>query len=95
VIRRRGFSFFFFFFFFTQDYSHECLEFGLSAHVPFDNIGSPYIARNIITNGLFDPVKYLYDIFISTTLGLTWATVKAVAPAIFVHMFCKFESLLL
>jgi hypothetical protein len=61
----------------------------------FDNTGSPYIARKIITNGIFDPVKYAAysPVFISATQCLAYGIAFAAFPAVFVHTFRKFLSL--
>lgn len=64
----------------------------ISSHNSFDNTGSPYIVRNIVTNGVFDPVKYTEysPVFLPTTLVLTYAAAFAAFPALFIHIFCKF-----
>jgi len=66
--------------------------FPISGRTAFDNTGSPYIAQNIITNGVFDPVNYVAysPVFPSTTLAIIYGTSFAAFPAIFMHMFCKF-----
>ena len=69
--------------------------FPISAYISFDNTGSPYVARNIITNGVFDPVKYAAysPVFISTTQALACGIAFAAFPAVFIHTFCKILSL--
>jgi len=67
-------------------------HFPISGRTAFDNTGSPYIAQNIITNGVFDPVKYAAysPVFLPTICAVVYGTLFAVFPSIFTHMFCKF-----
>jgi len=65
--------------------------FPISARMVFDNTGSPYLAQNIITNGVFDPAKYVAysPVFLPTTLVLAYGAGFASFPAIFMYTFCK------
>ena len=67
-------------------------HFPISGRTVFDNTGSPYIAQNIITNGVLDPVKYAgySPVFLPTILAVVYGGLFAVFPAILMHMFCKF-----
>jgi len=69
--------------------------FPISARTAFDNTGSPYIARNIITNGVFDPVKYTAysPVFLPTIFAVVHGTLFAAFSSIFMHMFRKFLPL--
>lgn len=68
--------------------------FPISAYITFDNTGSPYVARNIITNGVFDPVKYAAysPVFITTTYALACGIAFAAFPAVFIHTFLWFRK---
>ena len=66
--------------------------FPISGRILFDNTGFPYTVQRIITNGIFDPVKYAAysPVFMPTTLVLVCGAAFATFPAIFMHTFCKF-----
>jgi len=61
----------------------------------FDNTGSPYIVKKVMTDGGFDAIKYAAysPVFLSAVLALVYGAAFAVVPAIFMHTFCKFLSL--
>ena len=66
--------------------------FPISGHIAFDNTGSPYIIQNIITNNVFDPVKYAAysPVFISITQALITGASFAALPALLIHTLCRF-----
>ena len=70
----------------------------ISGRIAFDNTGSPYIVQNIITNGVFDPVKYAAysPVFMPTTVALATGAAFAAFPAFLIHTLSRslFLSLL-
>jgi OPT family oligopeptide transporter len=66
--------------------------FPISGRISFDNTGSPYIAQRIITNSIFDPVKYAAysPVFMPISLALTIGSAFAIIPAALMHTFCRF-----
>ena len=66
--------------------------FPFSGHFTYDNTGSPYIVQNIITKGVFDPVKYAAysPVFMPITIALTTGTAFATFPALLTHTLCGF-----
>ncbi|TFK41282.1 OPT oligopeptide transporter [Crucibulum laeve] len=68
--------------------------FPLSAFVSWDNMGLPYQVENILTDGIFDPVKYAAysPVFLSTTLVLAYGISFASFPSVFVHTFLWFRK---
>ena len=66
--------------------------FPISGHTALDNTGSPYTVKNIVTNGVFDPIKYTAysPAFMPITLALAYGTAFAAFPALFIHTFCRF-----
>ncbi|KAF8168231.1 OPT oligopeptide transporter [Crassisporium funariophilum] len=68
--------------------------FPISAYITWDNTGAPYQAKAIITDGIFDPVKYAAysPVFMSTTLALAYGIAFAAFPAVFVHTFLWFRK---
>ena len=48
--------------------------------------------QHVITNGVFDPVKYAAysPVFLPMIFAVVYGAEFAAFPAIFMHMFCKF-----
>jgi len=66
--------------------------FPISGQTVFNNTGSPYTVQSIITNGVFDHVKYAAysPVFLLTIFALVYGTLFAAFPSIVMHMFRKF-----
>ncbi|KAJ3513061.1 hypothetical protein NLJ89_g3166 [Agrocybe chaxingu] len=68
--------------------------FPISAYISWDNTGMPYQAKQIVTDGIFDPEKYAAysPVFMSVTLALAYGIAFAAFPAVFVHTFLWFRK---
>ncbi|GLB43149.1 putative OPT oligopeptide transporter protein [Lyophyllum shimeji] len=65
----------------------------ISSNLSFDNTGSPYQPKQIITDGLFDQAKYIAysPLLIPTTMLLAYGVAFAAFIAVFVHIFLWFR----
>jgi hypothetical protein len=69
----------------------------LSSYFAWDNTGTRFQAKAIVTNGIFDQAKYsaYSPVFLSTTLILAYGIAFASFPSVFVHTFCSFVNFFL
>lgn len=67
--------------------------FPISTYSSFDNTGAPYDPTAIITNGIFDPVKYsaYSPVFISAALCVGYCVSFASFTSVLVHTFVWFR----
>jgi len=65
--------------------------FPIFSYTLFDNRGSPYNPQKIITNSIFDPVKYAAysPVYIPMIRALSFGSCFATITATLVHIFCK------
>lgn len=68
----------------------------MSTYISFDNTGSRYQPKAVITDGVFDPEKYkeYSPLFMSATLTMAYGISFASFAAVWVHTFCMSYSFL-
>ena len=61
----------------------------VSVGMAFDNTGLPYNLSAVVTDNVFDPVKYQQysPMFLPITYAVTYGTIFAIYPAVMVHTF--------
>ncbi|TFK28466.1 OPT superfamily oligopeptide transporter [Coprinopsis marcescibilis] len=68
--------------------------FPISSYFSYDNQGFPYQAKEILTDGMFDPVKYAAysPVFLPATFILAYGIAFAAFPSVFIHTFLWFRK---
>jgi OPT oligopeptide transporter protein len=69
----------------------------ISSFLTFDNTGSPFSAKAVVTNGLFDRAKYeaYSPLLMPAALAVAYGAGFGAFSSIFVHTFCMSHSLLI